>query len=273
MPRTAGAPQLSFTVHGESGPRVLMVMGLGMRGVVWRPQFEDLRDDHQLITYDARGLGESDDAPGAWTMADLADDALRVADAAGWERFHLVGVSLGGMVSQHVALAAPERLHSLTLVVTQPGGRTSWLPPLRGIRHVLATARAQTVEARAAATDRLLFTKEFRSRVPPAKLAQRHADTVAVPSPPATVHRQVRAVMGHRLKPRLHEIAAPTLVVQAKHDVMIHPSHSETLAAGIPKARLVRVADAGHGLLVEQTEVLNRLIREHVAAHERPVAS
>jgi len=264
----ADGNQLAWARYGRTGPRVLMVMGLGMRGIVWRPQLDELRADHQLVVYDARGLGASDDPPGLFTMTTLAADALAVADAQGWEMLHVVGVSLGGMVSQHVALAAPGRLRSLSLIATQPGGRLAWVPPLAGLRPLLATQRARTTEARAAATDRLLFTRGVAERVPPDVHAQRHADTVAHPAPEHTVRRQFRAVVGHRAKHRLHEITAPTLIVQPAEDNLIRPRHSETLARGIPRARLVRIRDAAHGVLVEQAARVNGHLREHIGRHD-----
>jgi len=261
---------LAWARYGARGPRVLMVMGLGMRGIVWRPQLDGLRADHQLLVFDQRGLGASEDAPGPFTMGGLAADALAVADAQGWGMLHVVGVSLGGMVAQHVALSAPARLRSLSLIATQPGGRLAWLPPLRGLGPLVATVRARDPRQRAEATDRLLFTPRAREHLAPEVRAQRHADTVAAPAPPRTVWRQLRAVMGHRARRRLHGITAPTLVVQPAQDILIHPKHAATLARGIPRARLVRVRHGAHGLLVEQAEVVNRLLREHIGAHDAP---
>ncbi len=259
---------LAWARYGDSGPRVLMIMGLGMRGIVWRPQLDDLRHDHQLLVFDQRGLGASEDVPGRFTMTTLADDALAVADALGWEHVHLVGVSLGGMVSQHVALRAPTRLRSLSLIATQPGGRLAWLPPVTGLRPLLATRRAKSEQARAVATDRLLFTRRVAEHVPADMHAQRYADTVAHPAPDHTVRRQLRAVIGHRVRHRLHEIKAPTLVVQPAQDNLVRPQHSETLARGIPGAHLVRVRHAAHGVLVEQAALVNRHLRAHIGDHE-----
>ena len=263
-----GGHALAWARYGTRGPRVLMVMGLGMRGIVWRPQLMDLRRDHQLLVFDQRGLGASDDVDGAFSMEGLAADAIAVADAQGWTDLHVVGVSLGGMVSQHVALAAPGRLKSLTLIATQPGGRLAWWPPRAGLRALLATRRAKTVEQRAAATDRLLFTEQVLERVSPEDLAQRHADTVANPAPEHTVRRQFRAVVRHRARERLHEITAPTLILQPGCDPLIHPRHSETLAQGIPGARLVRIPEASHGVLVEFASTVNAHLRAHLAQHD-----
>ena len=66
MNLTDASPRIAWESHGSSGPRVLMIMGMGMRGRVWRPQVEELRRDHQLITFDNRGVGESEEAAGAW---------------------------------------------------------------------------------------------------------------------------------------------------------------------------------------------------------------
>src|SRR5688572_9746921 len=98
MGKTHGAPAIHFETHGTVGPKVLLIMGLGMRGALWRPQIDELSRDHQLATYDHRGIGESGLPDRAFTMREMAFDALRVAGALGWERFHVAGVSMGGMV-------------------------------------------------------------------------------------------------------------------------------------------------------------------------------
>ena len=121
MRRTATRPRIAYDVHGDSGSNVLMIMGLGMRGDVWAPQITALQQAHRVATFDHRGLGgsESSDTP-LWTMKDMARDAARVMDDLGWERAHLVGVSMGGMVAQEVVARRPDLVSRLVLCGTSP---------------------------------------------------------------------------------------------------------------------------------------------------------
>lgn len=265
---TAGTPRLAWALHGAEGPPVLMVMGFGMAGVMWRNQIEGLRDRHRVATFDHRGIGDSDDDRRWYRMEDLADDALRVADALGWSTFHLVGVSMGGMVAQHVALKAPDRLRSLVLMVTQPGGPFAWLPPRTGLRTIAGLPRHRTAAARARALGGLLYTADAPDTVPAERMAQRARDMAAHAPARPTVLRQLHAVVRHRTHDRLHAIRTPTLVVQAARDNLIDPRHSATLARRIPDARWLRIGPAAHGLIVEANDTVNAAIADHVGRHE-----
>lgn len=268
MPYTPDAPRLYWETHGESGPPVLMIMGLGMSGRVWRPQVEDLSADHRLVTFDNPGIGQSEDHGRSYEMADLARDALRVADAAGFGSFHLIGVSMGGMIAQHVALAERDRLRSLTLIATQPGGRLAWLPPTKGVPRFLRAQFTREPKARQRALERLLYPEDFTLSADQAALAQRMADMTAKPAPPHVSRRQVRAVMRHNAYRNLSTLNVPTLVVQPGRDVLVDPRHSERLAKLLPNVRLERFDDAGHGIIFQSAARLNPLLRSHVAAHE-----
>mgnify|MGYP000052720408 CR=1 FL=1 len=266
MPHTVSTPRLAYETHGTGGDPVLMIMGFGMRGLVWRPQVATLREHHRVITYDHRGVGASD-APGDWpSMHTLRDDALRLADELELDRFHVIGTSMGGMVAQHVALHAPDRVRSLSLVVSQGGGPLAWVPPVRGIARFLRVGRARNPHDRARAMERLLFTEGFRDRVAPEALEQRHRDTSS-PAPPATLARQFWAIARHRALDDLAALSVPTLVVGADRDHLIRPSHSERLAATIPHARFVRIQQAGHGIIFEQADALNEELLRHLRAH------
>lgn len=242
-------------------------MGLAMRGLVWRPQLRTLRDHCRCATYDHRGLGESDPVRRGFSMSDMADDAARVLDALGWDRAHVVGVSMGGMIAQELALRAPSRLQSLALIVTHAGGGTTWLPRREGLAGFV-TAWTADPDQRARGLARMLYPPEWLARQEPDAMRAGMADRLDYTPPRGTVLRQLWAVRRHHTAPRLRDISAPTLVVRAARDVLVHPRNSELLAARIPTVRLLDYPDAGHGVIHQEADDLNAHLLEHFTAHD-----
>lgn len=264
---TASAPRLSYERFGDAGPRVLLVMGLGMQGKVWQPQVEDLSRDHRVVTFDNRGIGKSDPLTGAPHVRDFASDARRVADEVGFETFHVVGVSLGGMIAQELALLEPARVRSLTLIATHAGGPLGLAPEPKGL---LAFARSFVGprEGRIRALQELLYPAAFLAKVDKAKLDARMKLQLGDRARPRTVLGQLLAVARHDTRERLRELRTPTLIVRPDLDILVRPSHSDWLASRLPNARLERVSEAGHGITFQSASLVSRLIREHVRANE-----
>jgi pimeloyl-ACP methyl ester carboxylesterase len=279
MPFTADAPRLWYDVEGEDGPPVLFMMGLGMRGRVWQHQLNGLRASHRCCIYDNRGVGESELmparersarlgmlSPGLKTlgMKALAHDGLRVLDSVGWPSAHVVGVSLGGMVAQELALAAPERVRSLTLIATTPGGATGWIPPLRGV-PLFVRANLYRDKRRVEALSRLLYPEHFLAAADLDAMTTRMREQFGRPAPRRSVLAQLSAVLRHTTLRRLHRIEAPTLVIRPGLDVLVRPIHSERIARAIPHAELLDLPDAGHGLIFQHAERVNAALQRHIA--------
>jgi 3-oxoadipate enol-lactonase len=267
---TADEPRIAFDVIGSVGPRVLLLMGFGMRGDMWQPQIEALREDHQLCIIDNRGVGGSECPPERWSMADMAEDARRVLDHLGWRRAHVVGVSMGGMIAQELALAHPERVLSLSLIATHAGGPLAWVPTFQGIRCFL---RAQTgdPDRRLRALQDLLYPPEFTARYDSKRLAERMR-RAGRRAPIASLRSQLRAVIGHDTRSRLHRLRMPALVVRPGADILVRPRACDRLAARIPHARVLRLDDAGHGAIFQSARAINPALREHFRAAEPPDA-
>lgn len=273
MHHTTTEPRIAFDTKGcAGGPRLLMVMGFGMRGAVWLPQIEALGADHELAWFDHRGIGESEPSASLFRMADLAQDALRVADSLGWTDFHVVGVSLGGMVSQELALAAPTRVRSLTLIATHAGGIFGILPTLMGLYHWVRAAFGPQ-SGRVGHLTRLLYPAAFLATVNPEDLRARMQLQVGTRPPSRTALMQLLAVIRHNTHRRLRVIAPPTLVIKPEADLLVRPFHSDDLHRGIPGSRLASIPDAGHGLTFHAAPAVNAAIRDHVATHDQPIRS
>ena len=267
MPLTASTPRVSYQLEGSSGPPVLFVMGFGMSGVVWRPQVEELRATHRVAWYDHLGIGASDPAPAWPTMATMADDARRLLDELGWPSAHVVGVSMGGMIAQELALSSPSRLRSLTLIATHAGGLRAALPTAEGL-YRFAQGNVGGPATRVRALKRLLYTPEFLAGVDEDAMDRRMTDMVGKRAARETIRGHLGAVLRHRTAARLATIRVPTLVVRPGRDLLIRPHNRDAIARRIPGARVVRFDDAGHGVTFQSAAALNREIARHVAAAE-----
>ena len=243
---------------GGEGSPVLLVMGLGMAGSMWAPVVPALREAHRVATFDHRGLGARVDEPPARTMTELADDVLGVLDALGWERAHLVGVSMGGMAVQELAVRRPDRVRSLALLATTACGRRVLPPTGAALLAVLGSRRRED------RLRRLLYPAAWR-RAHREELDRRMAAMVASMAPRSTVRAHFRAVLGHDARQRLRTVRVPTLVIEPALDAMIRPRSSEDLARRLPHARLEVLADVGHGLVHQASDRVASLLLEHLA--------
>lgn len=267
-----GDRQLWYATRGETGPRVLLVMGFGFPGDAWKPQIEGLSQDHQLAWYDNRGVGRSDTAPGRYGMRELADDAAALLDHLGWADAHIVGVSMGGMVAQEIALRHRDRTRSLALIATQPGGRRGWIPTRRGMRLFL-TANLSRGDRRRNALRKILFPglDDMTSIVDDMSELEKAIDE---PIPLSTAVRQLEAVIRHDTRRRLGTLGdLDTLIVRPARDILVPPQQSDRLHALIPGSRLISFAEAGHGVHVQCADELNPLLRAHFQRAEERRAS
>lgn len=266
---TPTSPRIRYWQSGAEGPRLLMVMGFSMQGDIWRPQVEDLMDDHQVGYFDNRGIGQSERQGRLWTMRDMAEDTLRVADALGWDDFHLCGVSMGGMVVQELACESPERVRSLTLIATHEGGRDlRWLPSVHAL-NVFLRANTGKRDKRLHALRELLYPAQFLQSVDPEEMNQRMGEQLGRPADPKTVLAQLHAILRHSTGKRLSAFQKPTLIIKPAQDILVPPKNSDRLRRRLAHARLLELEDAGHGAVFQKAREINQAIREHVAQAER----
>ena len=246
--------RIAYEARG-SGPAVLLVQGLGYARWGWEPVVDRLAGDFLVISYDNRGIGESDVPPGPYTVAGLAADAVSVLDAAGISSAHVVGASLGGMVAQQVALADPDRVDRLVLVCTTPGGADSYPMPEQTVRLMAEAASLAPDEAlRRFVENAMVARGELVEEIYRRRLA----------SPPDPVGWQAQAAAGATFDAldRIGGIAAPTLVVHGTEDNVIDPRNAELLASRIPGAVLELVPGTGHLLFWEQPDRFAALLLE-----------
>lgn len=264
--KTEGPVQIAFEGVGDDGSPVILVMGYAMTRVAWADQVAGLRDNHRVVTFDNRGVGRSDRPAGPYTMAQLAGDTLAVLDALEWEDAHVVGVSMGGMVAQHVALTAPARVRSLSLIATHAGGMFGRLPTLLGLGR-FARVIMGPERGRAEAFQRLLYPEAFLATAPQQWFdGALEAQLSAVPEPHVR-RAQMAAILGHDTRANLGRLGEmPTLVIGGSEDILVRPAACARLASLIEGARYERIEGAGHGVTRQCPERINTLLLSHFAA-------
>jgi 3-oxoadipate enol-lactonase len=243
---------------GGSGPPVLLVMGLGMNATGWWRTVPVLAEAGlRVLSFDNRGVGRSDRVPGPYTVAEMADDAVSVLDAAGVDRAHVYGISLGGMIAQEVALRHPRRVRALVLGATTAGGAAH--VPADDATIAFLSLRAQmTAEHAVWASVPINYAPRTRLEGGE-RIAQDIAQRLRFPIESEYYSAQLAAANAHAAA--VAGIRAPTLVVHGEQDVLIPPVNGERLAAAIPGAELSMWPGAAHLYFTDEPEIDRSIAR------------
>lgn len=228
-----------------SGTVAVCIHGFCQSSLFWAPTLERLADVGIAgMAPDLPGFGESADLPGPWTLEAFADGLAALLDRKGLDRVSVIGGSMGGAVAQHFALRHPARVARLLLVAT--GAFTA--------DPAAALARADLLER--AIWDETLITPMvagFFHRPPDAAALAAFRHVAGMANRTAAV-AAARSNARARTFERLGEIAAPTLIVQGRHDKARTPEHGAEMAARIPGAQLVVLEGSGHTPQIEEAE-------------------
>jgi pimeloyl-ACP methyl ester carboxylesterase len=258
----ATGPTLNYVRRGEGEP-MLLIQGMSGNHLAWgEPFLSDLERDFDVVAYDHRGVGRSSAVTDPFTITELADDAAALIEALGWESAHVVGISMGGMVAQELALRHPDRIRTLTLGCTYSGGEGSALTSSQ-----VGTKLAEAMMA--GDPDRAIATA-YEVNVSPGYGADKSAYgtfyemATALPTPVPVIMLQMQAIAAHDTLDRLQEISAPTLVIHGTVDEMLPYSNAVLIASKIPDAQLETLEGVGHMFWWEQPERSAAAIRSLV---------
>jgi pimeloyl-ACP methyl ester carboxylesterase len=251
--------RLHYEIAGSGDP-VLLVAGLSMPGAMWSPQVKALAPSFRVITFDQRGVGETDLPPEpVYTMAQLADDAAALLRELKIPRAHVVGLSMGGTVAQELALRHREVVRSLTLVSTWAKADARFLQIVES--WVSLASRVPIEERYRHVVFPWIFSPAFFERKDNVEAAFRGALAYPHQTKAEAIERQARGIFawnGSRVS-RLGAITVPTLVVGGKDDIVTPPDFARALAKLIRRARLT-LMPGGHWLILEQADTLNRAL-------------
>ena len=245
-----------------SGEPLLLIMGLGYPSDAWYRTRPVLAGHYRTIAFDNRGVGRTDTPPGPYPIPAMASDAAAVLDAAGVENSHIFGISMGGMIAQEFAIQYPQRVRSLVLGCTAPGGPHAVRAEAAATQMLMARGTMTKEEAAEAAvpfiydpsTPRKLIDEDIEKRRPWFPSGEAYA-------------AQLQGILAWESYSRLAQISAPTLVVHGEHDRLVPPGNGKLIAEHVRGSELVMLKDAGHIFTTDQPQAAQSAILKFLAAH------
>ena len=287
IPRaSAGSVELAYETFGDpADPPVLLVMGLATQMLGWPDEFCEMLAGRGLfvVRYDNRDIGLSThlhDAPApdvmaaltgdtssaSYTLTDMAADAVGLLDSLGLTSAHLVGISMGGMIAQIVAIEHPERVRTLTSIMSTTGDPSVGGATQEALGALLAPPATSREEAQERAVAAYSVIGSPGYPLDEEALRERAGLSYDRAHDPAGVGRQLLAILASPDRtPRLGEVRVPTLVIHGAQDTLVDVSGGRATAAAIPDAELAVLEGMGHDLPRELWPELVDRIGAHVA--------
>jgi pimeloyl-ACP methyl ester carboxylesterase len=259
MPRaTVNGVDMYYEVHGKGVPLV-MIQGFAGNNQAWFFQTPVFRKYYKVIIFDNRGIGRTDKSSEPYTIRTMADDVIGLLDYLAIDKAHILGLSLGGVVAQEIAISYPERVIKLVLGSTFAGREVKDVHPemmdALGVREGSTDVDISNIDFRklmnfmvSAAFNKRLYRMVL---VPLSKYSLRSVD-------PEGYLRQMESVAGHDTLDRLHLIKSPTLVMTGTGDRLVLHSMSDLIASRIRNARLVKVKGGSHAFFMEMRGRFNK---------------
>jgi 3-oxoadipate enol-lactonase len=260
-----GEIKLDYERSGNpDGPPLLLIMGMSGTSLHWGEPFLDLlRPDFDVIAYDHHGVGASTPLDGAITTREMADDAAGLLAALGLDDAHVMGISMGGMIAQELAINHPERIRTLTLGCTYCGGERSALASEADLAVLVEAMgsgdRERALRAGWEINVSRAYAADDGAYAPFRGIAMRRAVELGV------IMQQMQACAAHDTNARLPQIAAPTLVIHGTEDRLLPVQNGRLIASRIPGAQLEIFDGVGHLFFWERPERSAELVRAHAA--------
>jgi 3-oxoadipate enol-lactonase len=245
--------------QGQGAP-ILLIMGLGYASAMWHRMRPALSQHFRTIAFDNRGVGLSDVPAGPYSIAIMASDAAAVLEAAGIDRAHVFGVSMGGMIAQEFALQYPAKTRRLILGCTAAGGPSA----VRAESKVADVLRARDLTPEQAREAIIPYI--YDAATPRTKIDEDTAVRRRWLPTPAAYFAQLQAAVTFESYSRLDQITAPTLVIHGKSDALVPAGNGQLIAERIPGAKLVLLDHASHLFLTDQTEAAHKEILDFLSS-------
>ena len=262
--------RIHFIEHGAADdPTLVLVTGQGSAaGTAWRYQTEALAGRFRVVAVDNRGAGQTEWNGSPFTMSDLAGDVVAVLDFLNIERAAVLGISMGGIVAQEIALQQPDRLWALVLGCTQAGGAGDCVvqPDDEVLRGFVAALMATDLETQTELGAPYAFSARAIQETP-GIVEEYFADRFAFPAGPEGVQAQAAAIAGVDNCHRLGDLRVTTLVLHGEDDVVCVPANADALASAIPGAEKA-LLPGGHLFLRESADQFNAAVIDFLTRHQ-----
>jgi pimeloyl-ACP methyl ester carboxylesterase len=261
---TVDGSELYYELRG-SGQPLLLIQGMSGTHLSWgEPFLAELERDFEVLIYDHRGVGHSSRVDDPFTIEALADDAAGLMDVVGWESAHVLGISMGGMVAQELALRHPDKVRTLALGCTYAGGPDGQLTTPEVGQRLMESVNSGDRERALRTMYDINVSAAFASDA--ARFDPFHEMATALPVPVAVIMLQVQAIGGHDTSERLSSLDVPTLVIHGDEDQMLPVANGRAIAGRVAGARYEELAGVGHMFWWEQPQRSAELVREHALA-------
>ncbi|MBQ0757248.1 MAG: alpha/beta fold hydrolase [Amphritea sp.] len=239
-----------------TGIPVVFVHGVGAHLQGWDGIIKALNGSVTSLRYDLRGHGESERVPGPYELQELVDDLLGLVAEQGWERFHLVGFSLGGLIAQAYALRFPQQLHSLTIISSVTDRTPEEQEKVTMRADTLAEGRAD--KHMAAAVNRW-FSDQFIAANP--DIVQSRVQR-SLNNDPQCYAAAYRVLAESDLADQLYRISCPTLIMTGEEDAGSTPRMAQVMGERIPDSEVHILPKLKHGVLLEAPEMIAGILQQ-----------
>jgi len=268
MPKTDVGLQMYYEIEGD-GPPVVFIGGLSQDHLGWMMQVPAVAAaGYRCITFDSRDAGQTAQSAEPYGIKQMADDTVRLMDAIGVSSAHIVGLSMGGMIGQEIAINNPSRVSSLTLVCTFAAIEAE----TAGILRAWKAARPHCDDLDfVLMISSWLFTYRFFQHAAAVEGFLQLVRSNPFPQSVSGFQRQCDAVLSHDTRSRVSRITTPTRIIVGTEDTLTPARYSQWLAERIPGAELIEVPNAAHVLSLEIPDVFNRVLIEFLQAQPKAV--
>jgi 3-oxoadipate enol-lactonase len=258
-----GPYEINYVEKGDGFP-VVLIHGLAGDHAAWDAPMDTWSRDHRVIAFDNRGAGESTQVDEPISTEDMARDTLALMDQVGIERAHVVGRSMGGAIAQHMALMAPDRVHTLTVLASFAKLDAVGVRVLTNMREVLEWRGDWGDHARHSVAN---FVSPTFFNENPETIAQIEGLIGGSSRLAACYVRQNHACLGHDTLDRLGEIGCPTLILAGGADPICSLTATRWMQDGFPNAESVIFEGSSHFFLIEQPERFMSVMGEWLTKH------